>query len=283
MKELVDVIRTILLFAKWLIIALIFVCLWVWAVQATHAQGLPLVKASHDSFVSYYDVQTHNPALVVYQLEYSHFAGVLKQSGRHFKMDTQLPRPRVKDGDYSNSGFVRGHLCSAADRDSKKSWLKETYLTSNLVPMTMVCNSGRWKAIEDSCRFLAILGHRLRVGRLPLYDNLQNVLHTGVATKFDIEIPDGFACVAMCLDCDLRYFDWCPNLGCHEVDFVLQNFAERKNSVIRQNPVSPYDDEKDIPTGSCRVIQFRNDPRVSMLLTNIFGSWSRAEYETITH
>ena len=250
MNKFLDVLRTILLFAKWLIIALIFVSLRVWAVQATQAQGMPLVKASHDSFVSYYDVQTHNPALVVYQLEYSHFAGVLKPSGRHFKMDTQLPRPRVKDGDYSNTGFVRGHLCSAADRDSKKSWLKETYLTSNLVPMTMVCNSGRWKAIEDSCRFLAILGHRLRVGRFPLYDNLQNVLHTGVAAKFDIEIPDGFACVAMCLDCDLRFFNWCPNVG----------------------------------TSHGRgVIQFRNDPRVSMLLTNIFGSWSRAEYETITH
>lgn len=249
MNKLLDVLRTIFLFTKWVIIALIMIMLWVWAIQATHAQGVPLVKATHDSFVSYYDIQTHNPALVVYQLEYSHFAGVLKPSGRHFKMDTQLPRPRVKDGDYTNSGFVRGHLCSAADRDSKKSWLKETYLTSNLVPMTMVCNSGRWKAIEDSCRSLATHGHRLRVGRLPLYDHLQDVIHTGVATKFYIEIPDGFACVAMCLDCDLRFFEWCPNL---------------RSGSLQQ------------------VIQFRNDPRVSILLTNIFGSWCREEYETIT-
>lgn len=249
MNKLLDVLRTILLFAKWLIIALILVCLWVWAVQATHAQGVPLVKASHDSFVSYYDVQTHNPALVVYQLEFAHFAGTQKPSGRHFKMDTQLPRPRVKDGDYSNTGYVRGHLCSAADRDSKKSWLKETYLTSNLVPMTMVCNSGRWKAIEDSCRALAMNGHRLRVGRWPLYYYLVSVLHTAGKSKIDIEIPDGFACVAICLDCDLRFFEWCPNVG----------------------------------TSHGRgVIQFRNDPRVSMLLTNIFGLWCREEYETIT-
>lgn len=250
MNKLLDVLRTILLFVRWLIIALILVSLWVWAVQATHAQGVPLVKATHDSFVSYYDIQTHNPALVVYQLEYSHFAGVLKPSGRHFKMDTQLPRPRVKDGDYTNSGFVRGHLCSAADRDSKKSWLKETYLTSNLVPMTMVCNSGRWKAIEDSCRILAIMGHRLRVGRWPMYGKLENVIQASQAKGFCIAIPDGFACAAMCLDCDLRFFDWCPNL----------------------RSVSPQ-----------LVIQFRNDPRVSILLTNIFGSWCREEYETITH
>lgn len=250
MNKFLDVLRTIFLFTKWVIIALILIMLWVWAIQATHAQGVPLVKATHDSFVSYYDLQTHNPALVVYQLEYSHFAGILKPSGRHFKMDTQLPRPRVKDGDYSNTGYVRGHLCSAADRDSKKSWLKETYLTSNLVPMTMICNSGPWKAIEDSCRALARSGHRLRVGRWPLYDNLQNVIQTDQDRSMCITIPTGFACAAMCLDCDLRFFQWCPNLR----------------------------------SGSPQlVIQFMNDPRVSILLTNIFGSWCREEYETITH
>lgn len=250
MNKFLDVLRTIFLFTKWVVIALIMILLWVWAVQATHAQGVPLVKATHDSFVSYYDLQTHNPALVVYQLEFSHFVGVLKPSGRHFKMDTQLPRPRVKDSDYSNTGYVRGHLCSAADRDSKKSWLKETYLTSNLVPMTMVCNSGRWKAIEDSCRSLAAHGHRLRVGRWPLYDHLQHVIQTNQTGRVCIAIPSGFACAAMCLDCDLKFFQWCPNLRSGTPEHV---------------------------------IQFRNDPRLSILLTNIFGIWLREEYETITH
>ena len=261
MNKFLDVLRTILLFARWLIIAIILVSLWVWAVQATHAQGVPLVKVTHDSFVSYYDIQTHNPALIVYQLEYSHFAGVLKPSGRHFKMDTQLPRPRVKDSDYTNSGYVRGHLCSAADRDSKKSWLKETYLTSNLVPMTMICNSGLWKAIEDSCRMLAIMGHRLRVGRWPLYNKLEYVLQASQAKGVCIAIPAGFACAAMCLDCDLRFFQWCPNLRSGSPQLVIQ----------------------DIPSTPDNVVQFRNDPRVSMLLTNIFGVWCREEYGTITH
>lgn len=261
MNKLLDVLRTIFLFAKWVIIALIMIALWVWAIQATHAQGVPLVKASHNSFVSYYDVQTHNPALVVYQLEHAHFAGVLKPSGRHFKMDTQLPRPRVKDSDFSNTGYVRGHLCSAADRDSKKSWLKETYLTSNLVPMTMVCNSGRWKVIEDSCRSLAALGHRLRVGRWPMYDNLQYKIQADQTGRVCIAIPAGFACAAMCLDCDLRFFEWCPNVGTKSMEHVIQD--------IRRSPDS--------------VVQFMNDPRVSMLLSNIFGVWCREEYETITH
>lgn len=271
MNKFLDVLRTILLFAKWLVIALILVCLWVWAVQATHAQGVPLVKASHDSFVSYYDVQTHNPALVVYQLEFAHFAGTQKASGRHFKMDTQLPRPRVKDSDYSNTGYVRGHLCSAADRDSDKKWLKDTYLTSNLVPMTMVCNSGPWKAIEDSCRAMAMSGHRLRVGRWPLYCSHDNVLHAGEAYRFPIVIPDGFACAAICLDCDLRYFAWCPNVGTNVLQYVIQDLPGKKRIT-----------EKDIPRTSRCVLQFRNDPRVSMLLTNIFGVWCREEYETIT-
>jgi len=236
-------------FAKLLSFALLMFLCWLLAVGGCHAQGVPLVRAQHDSFVSYYDIETHNPALVVYALEWKHFAGSYKVAGRHFKMDTQLPRPRVKDGDYSNTGFVRGHLCSAGDRDSDKAWLKETYLTSNLVPMTMLCNSGPWKVIEDSCRALAMAGHHLIVGRCPLYYDINRpdrvVLHAGV----DIWIPDGFACFARCTSCGITYSSMCYNSG----------------------------------TSDCEpVLHFKRDERILILLTNIIGLWSREEYETIT-
>ena len=164
-------------------------------------------------------------------------------------MDTQLPKPRVKDSDYSNTGYVRGHLCSAGDRDSNKAWLKETYLTSNVVPMTMVCNSGAFKAIEDTCRALAMRGHRLLIGRAPVYGDIPTSLEHVSQKRFCIAIPQAFFCVAMCRDCDLRLIQVCYNHG-----------------------------TKDL----LDVIQFRNDERVSILLTNIFGLWCREEYETIT-
>ena len=236
-------------FFRTLVLVLILLALWVLLASRCNAQNVPFVRAQHDAFVSYYDQQVHNPALVVYVLEAKHFAGSYRMKGRHFKMDTQLPRPRLKDGDFANSGYVRGHLCSVGDRDSNKGWLKETYLTSNLVPMTMVCNSGSWKAIEDSCRTLALQGHRLLIGRGPLYDKCSWANQHVIQTRVCLTIPAGFFCVAKCLDCNLHRFLWCLNDGAN----VLED-----------------------------VIRLLQDQRISILLTNIFDLWCREEYETIT-
>lgn len=249
MKDLPQFLYKVASFFRWLVIVIIVLLAWVFAIQGLKAQDIPFVRVKHDAFISYYDLERHNPALVVYELQFAHFAGNVKASGRHFKMDTQLPRPRVKDGDFRNSGYVRGHLCSAGDRDSNKKWLKETYLTSNLVPMTMVCNSGSFKMIEDSCRALAMAGHRLRIGRFPLYSAGDPVIQVRGLEHVSIAIPDGFGSVAVCLDCGLKYFDVCKNL--------------------RSGQTSD-------------VIRFMNDFRVGLLLNNIFGSWSQEEYETIT-
>lgn len=236
-------------FMRDLMIALIVVGLWAFCCMQCRAQTVPLVRVAHDSFTSYYDLQTHCPALVVYQLEARHFSGSYKIAGRHFKMDTQLPRPRVKDGDFSGTGYVRGHLCSAGDRDSDKAWLKETYLTSNLVPMTMVCNSGAFKAVEDSCRRAALAGHRLLIARGPIHEFCDTISAATIGSRVTIRVPAAIFSFAKCLDCGYRYVTAVRNT----------HFQE-----------------------SCITYQVKYDERVAILLTNIMGLWSREEYETIT-
>ena len=259
--------RVFRIIVVWCLVALI----WCICIVKGCAQNVPLIKVSHDSFVSYYDQQLKNPALVCYVLEWKHFSGNNRVAGRHFKADTKLPKPRVLDKDFTGSGYVRGHLCSAGDRDSDKKWLKETYLTSNLVPMTMVCNSGAWKVIEDSCRTLAKVGHRLIIARGPLYYDFvrsnANVVQIGsgeaanvLRTRVGITIPDGFFCFAKCLDCGLTYQSWCQNVGTRVLQDVIQDINGHPDEVLR----------------------FVRDDRVSVLLQNIIGTWSREVYETIT-
>lgn len=220
------------------------------------AQTLGLVVAKHDAFVSYYDTNTGCPALVTYELSHQDFAGTNKVGSRRFKMDTKLPRPRVKDSDYQNTGYVRGHLCSAADRDSRKDLLKETYLTSNLVPMTMVCNSGPWRVVEDACRNHAQMGHVLKVARGVLFKEgtnvLERVIQPAAAAKKNtvvICIPDAFFCLAECQNCRYRE-SW------------------RVCNTIPEFGTISFTYEKDL--------------RVYQLLGNFLGSWSQEEYETIT-
>ena len=248
--------RVLRIIVVWCLVALI----WCICIVKGCAQNVPLIKVSHDSFVSYYDQQLKNPALVCYVLEWKHFSGSNKVAGRHFKADTKLPKPRVLDKDFTGSGYVRGHLCSAGDRDSDKKWLKETYLTSNLVPMTMYCNSGTWKVIEDSCRTLAKAGHRLIIARGPLYKKYPEPTAVRNTSQVRITVPQGFFSFAKCLDCGAATSLVCFNSGTTlDVD-VLQDGCR-----------PPQD-----------VIQFVRDERVSVLLQNIIGTWSREEYETIT-
>ena len=251
----------------YILIIIMCVMALVFAVKAARSQTVSqisenpretssLYRVKHDAFVSYYDTQLLQPVLVYYELEWPQFAGSVKVGSHRFKVDTKLPRPRVKDSDYRNTGYVRGHLCSAADRDSRKDLLKETYLTSNLVPMTMVSNSGKFKQMEDSCRSLAISGHHLKIARGGLFgasgQNLENVIRKHILlrnTSQTIVVPDAFFCFATCKDCNYRGF------------WVIFN---------------------TISGDAANVIHFMNDPRISVLLDIYIGLWSREEYETIT-
>lgn len=156
----------------------------------------PLILVRHDAFVSYYDCSLLNPACVVWVLTPEAFQGNMKPTTRHFKTDTQLPAPRVKDSDLKGTGYVRGHLCPAGDRDSDKGLLKQTYLTSNLSPMTMVCNSGPWKAVEDSCRMLAVSHGRLLIAAGPIFMNCDTI----VSGRKRILVPGRFWKMAKCLN-----------------------------------------------------------------------------------
>lgn len=133
-------------------------------------RGQPLIKVSHNTYDAYYSLDHHCPLVAIWFTEYSNFVGTHKMKSHHFKADVQLPPPRVKSTDYRGTGYVRGHLCPAGDFDSDGIQMKDTYRMSNVVPMTLVTNSGPWKAVEDSCRMVAAQGHVLMCAALPLFN-----------------------------------------------------------------------------------------------------------------
>lgn len=173
-------------------------------IVATICRAQPLIIVHHDAFDSYYDIATRNPACVAWVLEPADFAGNYKPTTRHFKVDTQLPCPRVTDDDFRGSGYVRGHLCPAADRDSNKKLLKQTYLTSNVCPMTMNCNSGPWKILEDSCRILARTHGKLLIAAGPVFMNS----NTGADLNFKFSVPNGFYRIVKCLVHSGEFWYW---------------------------------------------------------------------------
>ena len=114
-----------------------------------------VITLSNATYTTVYDVKKSCPILVYYLLQQNDFAVKRKRVTTYFQADSRLPKPRVKDADYRNSGYARGHLCPAADRTATKAMQKETFLMSNVAPMTTVLNSGIWSKYEARARDLA--------------------------------------------------------------------------------------------------------------------------------
>jgi len=88
-------------------------------------------------------------------------------SGRHtsFYQDTLLPSNfvRLVDGDYTNSGFDRGHMCPSYDRTDTFDDNKLVFYMSNVVPQTADNNQGVWQNFESYCQSLAQAGNELLI------------------------------------------------------------------------------------------------------------------------
>lgn len=158
------------------------------------AQSGPLAIARHKSYDVYYDMQAMSPLVVTYSVQLADFAGNVKLSSRHFKKDTDLPRPWVKDADFERSGYVRGHMCAAGFRDSNKDLMKDTYYCSNICPMTMVCNSGAWKRQEDFIRAKCSGGCAFRIAAVAVFRNCDTIRIGG----HHIRVPGSFVRLAVC-------------------------------------------------------------------------------------
>ncbi|HEX7653333.1 MAG TPA: DNA/RNA non-specific endonuclease [Verrucomicrobiae bacterium] len=88
-------------------------------------------------------------------------------SGRNssFYTDTNLPATVywVKTGDYTGSGFDRGHMCPSADRTDTTNDNKLVFYMSNIVPQTPDNNEGIWANFEGDCRTIASAGNELLI------------------------------------------------------------------------------------------------------------------------
>ncbi|MBI3884674.1 MAG: DNA/RNA non-specific endonuclease, partial [Opitutae bacterium] len=86
-------------------------------------------------------------------------------SGRSptFYQDTMLPTNfyRLVTGDYTNSGFDRGHMCPSYDRTTTLAVNQLVFFMSNIIPQTPDNNQGVWQKFEAYCQSLAQGGDEL--------------------------------------------------------------------------------------------------------------------------
>ncbi len=82
-----------------------------------------------------------------------------------FTSDLTLPAGwyRVVTGDYTNSGFDRGHMCPSDDRDYSSTENKVTFQMTNIIPQAPYNNQRAWASLEAYCRTLATAGNEMYI------------------------------------------------------------------------------------------------------------------------
>ena len=78
----------------------------------------------------------------------------------NYTTDNSLPATfyHVKTGDYTNSGYDRGHMCPSEDRTDNVTDNNAVFLMSNFLPQTADNNEGVWESFEYYARSLANAG-----------------------------------------------------------------------------------------------------------------------------
>ncbi|MBW4659450.1 MAG: DNA/RNA non-specific endonuclease [Drouetiella hepatica Uher 2000/2452] len=82
-----------------------------------------------------------------------------------FEPDTSLPKGwyQVSPDDYTGSGFDRGHVLPAADRNRDPQDSQSTFLMTNILPQAADSNRGPWEQLESYCRALVRTGKELYI------------------------------------------------------------------------------------------------------------------------
>jgi DNA/RNA endonuclease G (NUC1) len=82
-----------------------------------------------------------------------------------FRPDPTLPTAwyHVTDGDYSGSGYSRGHMCPSGDRTRSIPDNSATFLMTNMIPQLAANNEGPWADLETYCRTLASGGNEVYI------------------------------------------------------------------------------------------------------------------------
>lgn len=104
------------------------------------------------AFVLSYSPERRVPNWVAWQLDRKHLGHVRRKND--FRADLALPARfyRVKDSDYSHSGYDRGHLCPSADRQDSAEDNSRTFLFTNIAPQLHELNAGPWEQLERYAR-----------------------------------------------------------------------------------------------------------------------------------
>ncbi len=114
-------------------------------------------------YVIGYNCGKSNPNWVSWHLDQMWLGSASRQDD--YRADTTLPAGcyQVQGGDYSGSGFDRGHMTPSGDRTRTVADNSATFLMTNFIPQAPDNNQGPWERLETESRNIAKAGNELYI------------------------------------------------------------------------------------------------------------------------
>ncbi|GAA4469418.1 hypothetical protein GCM10023189_56410 [Nibrella saemangeumensis] len=174
---------------------------------------LPAFKASdqiirHDGYALRYQEQYEQADWVAYPLLAYEVTGDAER-GNDFMPDREVATGSAMPGDYTRSGYDRGHLAPAGDFKFSQRLMKESFYMSNMSPQAPQFNRGIWKQLEDQVRDWAVRDQGLYVVTGPV---LKPDLPT-IGKQNQIAVPEYYYKVLL----------YCNSPKIRMIAFVLRN------------------------------------------------------------
>lgn len=99
-----------------------------------------------------------------------------ESKGKEGRTDKFLPDPDVRGakaytGDYTKSGYDRGHMAPAADMKWSRRAMEESFYMSNICPQNANLNRGDWNDLEEKSRQWARKYGAVYIACGPIYDS----------------------------------------------------------------------------------------------------------------
>lgn len=145
----------------------------------------------------------------------------------NFYQDLNIPKEfRTLSGDYTNSGFHRGHsIANDASFDYSEESKKSTYVMSNIVPQYPKTNTKSYLSVENYERFVSVKLGEVEVLTINFYNN--NPKKIG---KSGVSVPDGFAKILWNNNYEFQRCFYIPN---DDVVYKLADLEISCKSIIK--------------------------------------------------
>ena len=132
----------------------------------------------HSYFTLSYSETNRQAEWVAYNLTPSFINGSQERTD-NFRIDPKVKKNPVGSGDYSGSGYDRGHLCPAGDMKLNLTSMSETFYMSNMSPQNPSFNRGIWETLESRVRTWANEKNGVYVVTGPILKNICGTIKNG--------------------------------------------------------------------------------------------------------